>query len=218
MEVVSIVGLLCMGVSPEEGASGVICTWERDLNGWGVDEETLEKLRSSRPEIAMAYHELLNPDTFRYCCRRIQAAVNVYDAEEMEDIVVGALAHILHNLISNPGRYTFSDRQAVRRFLRGAIRNLSKKLISSYYTQAANERPISAAPAVEMAQQQEYLRIEMQQVLSILPPEYGPTLVLYLRGHQITEISAILKVKEGTVKSRLYRARQILAESSQLGW
>ncbi len=68
-----------------------------------------------------------------------------------------------------------------------------------------------------MTQQEEYLQIELQQVLSILPPPYAATLELYVRGYRIAEISAHLHIKEGTVKSRLYRIRKILADL-QSGW
>jgi len=188
---------------------------EHDLQMWGVSEQTLQelkKLAGERPEIVMAYHELLNPETFRYCCQQVQAAINVTDHEQMEDYLVGVLAHILHRLVTSPDEFTFEDRGAVRRYLRGAIRNVCRKIVASSRLSVTDPNVLVRMSAVEITQQQEYLRIELQQVLSILPPQYAATLELYIRGYRITEISAHLKIKEGTVKSRLYRARQILAE------
>jgi len=188
---------------------------EHDLQMWGTSEQTLQELRKldgERPEIVMAYHELLNPETFRYCCQQVQACINVRDQEQMEDYLIGVLAHILHRLVTSPDEFTFEDRGAVRRYLRGAIRNVCRKIITSSRLPVTDPNVLVRMSAVEITQQQEYLRIELQQVLSILPPQYAATLELYIRGYRITEISAHLKIKEGTVKSRLYRARQILAE------
>ncbi len=166
----------------------------------------------------MAYHELLNPETFRYCCEQIRAVVNVQDVEDMEDVVVGVLAHILHNLATRPERYVFEDREAVRRYLRGAIRNVCRKLMSASSPASMDSTLLARMSAGEMTQQQEYLKIELQQLLACLPRAYAAVLELYIRGYRIAEISALLQIKEGTVKSRLYRARQALAESCQLGW
>ncbi len=194
--------------------------WQRDLCIWGVQEQTLEELRKlagERPEIVMAYHELLNPETFRYCCQQVQAAINVSDYEQMEDYLVGMLAHILHRLVISPDEFAFEDRAAVRRYLRGAIRNVCRKLITSRRLPITDPYVLVRMSAIEMTQQQEYLRIELQQVLAILPPQHIAVMELYIRGYRIAEISAYLHIKEGTVKSRLHRARQILAEL-QSGW
>ena len=172
----------------------------------------LKRLASERPEIVMAYHELLNPETFRYCCRQVQAAINVRDPEQMEDCLVGALASILHRLVTRPDEFTFEDRKAVRRYLRGAIRNVCRKIIASSRRPVADPNVLVRMSAVEITQQQEYLRIELHQVLSVLPSPYAAALELYVCGYRIAEISARLHIKEGTVKSRLHRARQILLE------
>ncbi len=107
-------------------------SWQRDLRTWGVQEQTLEKLNKlagERPEIVMAYHELLKPHTFRYCCRQVEAAISVNDHEQVEDYLVGVLAHILHRLVTAPDSFTFENREAVRRYLRGAIRNVCGRLL-----------------------------------------------------------------------------------------
>jgi len=193
---------------------------EHDLQMWGTSEQTLQELRKldgERPEIVMAYHELLNPETFRYCCQQVQACINVRDHEQMEDYLIGVLAHILHRLVTSPDQFTFEDRAAVRRYLRGAIRNVCRKIVASSRLPVTDTNVMVRMSAVEITQQQEYLQIELQQVLSLLPSPYAAALELYVRGYRIAEISVRLQVKPGTVKSRLYRARQILAEL-QSGW
>ncbi len=188
---------------------------EYDLRLWGTPEQTLQELRKlagERPEIVMAYHELLNPETFRYCCQQVRAAINVRDYEQIDDYLVGMLAHILHRLVTSPEEFAFDDRAAVRRYLRGAIRNVCRKLIAASRLPVTDPNVQVRMSAVEITQQQEYLQIELQQIMSILPPQQAVVMELYIRGYRIAEISMHLKIKEGTVKSRLYRARQILAD------
>jgi len=187
---------------------------------WGVQEQTLEKLEKlagERPEIVMAYHELLNPETFRYCYQQVRVAINISDQEQVEDYLVGVLAHILHRLVTSPEEFTFKDRAAVRRYLRGAIRNVRQKIIAANRLLVTDPDIMVRMSTVEITQQQEYVRIELQQVLSLLPSPYAAALELYIRGDSIAEISAHLQIPKGTVKSRLYRARQILADL-QSGW
>jgi len=194
--------------------------WQQDLCMWGVQEQTLEKLEKlegERPEIVMAYHELLNPETFRYCYQQVRAAINVRDEEQVEDYLIGVLAHILHRLVTSPERFTFRDRAAVRRYLQGAIRNVRRKIIAANRLLVTDPDMMVGMSSVEITQQQEYLQIELQQVLSLLPAPYAAALELYVRGDSIAEISAHLQISKGTVKSRLHRARQILADL-QSGW
>lgn len=61
----------------------------------------------------------------------------------------------------------------------------------------------------EEAQREDYS--ELYQALSELPEDYRVTVVLYyIEGYSIAETAEILKVSEGTVKSRLSRGRQKL--------
>ena len=208
--------LLCPGIKFKAKGGKSDMVWERDLRTWGVREQVLDelkKLAGERPEIVMAYHELLNPDTFDYCCQRVQAAINVHDPEQMEDILVGVLAHILHRLVSTPDEFTFEDREAVRRYLRGAMRNVCRKIIASNCLPVTDPNVLARMSVVEITQQQEYLRLELQQVLSVLPPHQAVVMALYVRGYRIAEISARLQIPKGTVQSRLHRARQRLADA-----
>ena len=44
-----------------------------------------------------------------------------------------------------------------------------------------------------------------------LPEKYRTVIILhYFRGYDVKELSAILKIPEGTVKYRLHRARELL--------
>ena len=189
---------------------------EYDLRLWGTSEQTLQELKKlvgERPEIVMAYHELLNPDTFDYCCQQVRAAISVIDGEDMEDCLVGMLASILYRLVTSPDEFTFEDRKAVRRYLRGAIRNVIRKLLRIRPLILRKDVVLARMSAVDITQQQEYLWLELQQVLSVLPPHQAVVMELYVRGYRIAEISARLQIPKGTVQSRLHRARQRLADA-----
>ena len=58
--------------------------------------------------------------------------------------------------------------------------------------------------------------MEWYQILSPLDEKYRTILLLYyLEGFTVKEISAILEMKEGTVKSRLKRGREKISEEYQ---
>ena len=203
------------GPTPRKRVSNAMCGWERDLVTWDVDDETvamLAELEETRPDIAMAYCELLNPETFEQVCGQIQAHVNVRDVGDVEDAVVGMLSHILYNLITKPEEYHFDEPNAARKFLHGAIRNTVKKLIADSYSPVVNCGYLAEMSSLEMTQQAEYFDLELQELLDLLPIEQATVLALYVRGYQLAEIAETLDIPLGTAKSRLHRARRTLAK------
>lgn len=57
------------------------------------------------------------------------------------------------------------------------------------------------------------LKAALKMAVSELKEKYRIPIVLYYYGeHSITDISAIMKLPQGTVKSRLHKARELLAE------
>ncbi len=193
----------------------MICSIERDLECWGVHEKTLAELRSGPEQITMAIHELLKPETFKRCVKAIQKRVNTEDVEELEHVVLGALTDILENLVTKPEEYEFEDRGAVRRYLFGMINNQSKKVIESLTAQARRRIPLPAELPVETTEQDEHQEIALRQVLELLPFEFSSVLVLHWYGYTVAEIAGLLRIPEGTVKSRAYRGREKLARLSE---
>jgi RNA polymerase sigma-70 factor (ECF subfamily) len=60
-------------------------------------------------------------------------------------------------------------------------------------------------------QNDEELKEIIRSALKKLPPKYNEVLTLfYFEGCSIKEISEILNIREGTVKSRLFKAKKIL--------
>ena len=61
------------------------------------------------------------------------------------------------------------------------------------------------------AEQHDSENAELWDAIRRLPPKYTAVIVLhYFRGYGVRELSRILKVPEGTVKYRLFRARELL--------
>ena len=65
--------------------------------------------------------------------------------------------------------------------------------------------------------EQEYENIEWKQTLDSLSEKYRLIMMLYyVEGFKVSEISQILDLSEGTVKSRLSRGRERLTEAFEL--
>ncbi len=69
--------------------------------------------------------------------------------------------------------------------------------------------PASDAPSALERLEAAALRRQVEECLGTLPPDFREVLVLRdLRDHSYQEIGAVLDLREGTVKSRLARARE----------
>jgi len=68
-------------------------------------------------------------------------------------------------------------------------------------------------------QNDEELKEIIRSALKKLPPKYNEVLTLfYFEEHSIREISEILNIREGTVKSRLFKAKKILKKFVDKKW
>jgi RNA polymerase sigma-70 factor, ECF subfamily len=82
--------------------------------------------------------------------------------------------------------------------------------------QRARERPLETEPAADRPSsleilEQEERRARLRRAVDQLPAEYRTVVVLhYLQELKYEEIAQMLAVPEGTVKVRLFRARQLL--------
>lgn len=57
----------------------------------------------------------------------------------------------------------------------------------------------------------------VQQAVWALPEKYRvPTLLFYMEGQKLSEISKILEIPEGTVKTRLHRAKKLLEKELEV--
>ncbi len=73
--------------------------------------------------------------------------------------------------------------------------------------------PSSDAPSVLQLLEESELRLALQRCIEALTPEYREVLVLRdMQDMSYDEVGRVLKVREGTVKSRLFRARDAVKD------
>lgn len=78
---------------------------------------------------------------------------------------------------------------------------------------ADRQDPPSSAPSALDQMEEAMVRRKIEACLQELPLDFREVLVLRdLQDHSYEEIGALLKVREGTVKSRLFRAREGLKD------
>ena len=84
--------------------------------------------------------------------------------------------------------------------------------------QVRDDPPAQDSPVADQVEKRE-VQEKIQECMSTLDPEYREVLVLReVQGFSYEEIRAILKVPDGTVKSRLFRARDALKECLKKAW
>jgi len=77
--------------------------------------------------------------------------------------------------------------------------------------------PPSRAPSALDLMEEQAIRKRVEKCIESLPQDFREVLVLRdLRDHTYEEIGAMLKVREGTVKSRLFRAREGVKDCLEL--
>ncbi len=81
-----------------------------------------------------------------------------------------------------------------------------ERLIIDFPSNPEKDSVINAIPAEDSTE-----NTELWEAVRRLPEKYRTVIILhYFRGYDVKELSAILQTPEGTVKYRLYRARELL--------
>jgi RNA polymerase sigma-70 factor (ECF subfamily) len=84
--------------------------------------------------------------------------------------------------------------------------------------QVREDPPAQDSPVADQVEKRE-VQEKIQECMSTLDPEYREVMVLRdVQGFSYQEIRAILKIPDGTVKSRLFRARDALKECLKKAW
>ena len=74
--------------------------------------------------------------------------------------------------------------------------------------------PRSFGPTVEDAAIDDERRVQVWRAVDALPHRLRLVIVLSaMEGHSVKDVAALLGVAEGTVKSRLFKARKVLQET-----
>ena len=83
------------------------------------------------------------------------------------------------------------------------------------------EDTVLELPAGELSPEEQVISEEertlVQKAVGSLPEKYRlPVLLFYMEELKLSEISQVLKIPEGTVKSRLYKAKKVLKKELEV--
>jgi RNA polymerase sigma-70 factor (ECF subfamily) len=74
--------------------------------------------------------------------------------------------------------------------------------------------PQGCGPTVEDAAIEDERKAQVWRAVDALPQRFRLVIVLSaMEGHSVKDVAALLGVAEGTVKSRLFKARKLLQET-----
>jgi RNA polymerase sigma-70 factor (ECF subfamily) len=170
-----------------------------------TDERLLEQAANGNTAAFQTLYERYRDPIFRFAYRLLGSA------EAAEDVVHDCFL----GLIKDPGRFD-STRASLRTYLYGAARNQAAKRYQSFGRESAidelADEPRSSDRQGPMALMLDgELAGEVEQAIASLPPLQREALVLFeYEDLSLAEIAAVVGADSGTVKSRLFRAREKL--------
>jgi RNA polymerase sigma-70 factor (ECF subfamily) len=173
-----------------------------------TDEHLIEQAANGNTAAFQILYERYRDPIFRFAYRLLGSA------EAAEDVAHDCFL----GLIKDPGRFD-SSKASLRTYLYAAARNQAAKRYQSFGRETAIEEladePRSAdrkAPIALVLDNE--LAGEVGRAIAGLPPLQREALVLFeYEDLSLAEIAAIVGVDSGTVKSRLFRAREKLRAS-----
>jgi RNA polymerase sigma-70 factor, ECF subfamily len=130
---------------------------------------------------------------------------------DAEDVAQEALVRAYHHFAELRDRDHFKA-WLVRTSWRLAIDRQRSAARRDRREQAAVEAGTSASAAEQGGDSRDFQR-RLGRAVDVLPEDLRRVLILAaIEGYDMRETAALLEIPEGTVRSRLYRARKILAE------
>jgi RNA polymerase sigma-70 factor (ECF subfamily) len=173
-----------------------------------TDEHLLEQAANGNTAAFQILYERYRDPIFRFAYRLLGSA------EAAEDVAHDCFL----GLIKDPGRFD-SSKASLRTYLYAAARNQAAKRYQSFGRETAieelAEEPRSAdrkGPIALVLDNE--LAGEVERAIAGLPPLHREALVLFeYEDLSLAEIAAIVGADSGTVKSRLFRAREKLRAS-----
>jgi RNA polymerase sigma-70 factor, ECF subfamily len=170
-----------------------------------TDEQLLEEAADGNTAAFQILYERYRDPIFRFAYRLLGSV------EAAEDVTHDCFL----SLIKEPGRFD-STRASLRTYLYAAARNQAAKRYQSFGRETALEEladePRSADRRGPMALVlEDELASEVEQAIASLPPLQREALILFeYQDLSLAEIAAVVGADSGTVKSRLFRAREKL--------
>jgi RNA polymerase sigma-70 factor, ECF subfamily len=170
-----------------------------------TDERLLEQAADGNTAAFQILYERYRDPIFRFAYRMLGSV------EGAEDVAHDCFL----SLIKEPGRFD-STRASLRTYLYAAARNQSAKRYQSFGRETAIDdlasEPRSADRQGPMALVlDDELAGEVERAIASLPPLQREALVLFeYEDLSLAEIAAVVGADSGTVKGRLFRAREKL--------
>lgn len=170
-----------------------------------TDERLLEEAANGNTAAFQILYERYRGPIFRFAYRLLGSV------EAAEDVAHDCFL----GLIKEPGRFDPS-RASLRTYLYAAARNQAAKRYQSFGRETALEELVEEPPSADhqgpMAQVlDDELAGEVERAIASLPPLQREALVLFeYEDLSLAEIAAVVGADSGTVKSRLFRARERL--------
>ncbi len=170
-----------------------------------TDERLLEEAANGNTAAFQILYERYRDPIFRFAYRLLGSV------EAAEDVAHDCFL----GLIKEPGRFD-STRASLRTYLYAAARNQAAKRYQSFGRETAIDE-LADEPRIADRQGPMALALdnemdgEVEQAIASLPPLQREALVLFeYEDLSLAEIAAVVGADSGTVKSRLFRAREKL--------
>jgi len=182
-----------------------------------IDEKLLRELSDTRPSTRNeAYANL------REYCRRIAGLVawqaSGIDRDELTQEAIGKIIQVggcsnYNPSLSSPGNYiNMIMRRTCISMLRAREARIKSGHLEDYAIQSPDER--ADYPTLDQIEQNSILRAAVDE---LEPIRRGIVELAYFRGRSLSEVSKILRIPLGTVKSHLHKALTHLREALKDG-
>lgn len=165
------------------------------------ETELIKRAAKQNREAQQVLYELHAPKMLSVCRYYIK------DVHQAEEVMLNGFFKVFKNLntFKNEGSFEGWIRRIV---VREAISFLRQKKTIEFATEDAyinHDYGNNIKTNIEVA--------EIQQLIDSLPEGYRMVFVMYaIEGYKHFEIAALLKISEGTSKSQLFKARQMLQQ------
>ena len=150
-------------------------------------------------------------DLYSFCCYLTYSKVEADDLYQDTFLKVIELGKI--DVADNPKSYLLSIAVRLWKNRKRKLERRRRVLVSDTMEELEQEGRVTAKQSPEQEMIQKEQKENIRQVVRQLPDKLCiVALLYYMEDRKVSEIAEILHVPQGTVKSRLHKARKILRE------